>query len=508
MIPANTPDSAWDGRVGLPTAAGMDNVHIIHRGDVLTLLSGSVGLPDASRAVDELCRLLVPLVGDGLTVQPRQPISTWTRDAAYRTGDYIYLHADRLQEVIEVLQATGCFVEQHDYDDWPQYDHVASDDMLQGLAAYQWHLLGAVQDHLRAQISTSPGEIPDLLAALATYLPRKNMLVIAKNRDSAHRFAQHLRQHTSRRISTDEPIPWHAQPLVRIECLSGIDRTSSDWGVLVFADLESAVSATGLRQAVSMPEALIYTLVDIHRRLDWEDRLRLRVVSGAEIYRLDDRPFVPTEVSVVTVRAKKTNCKLVRNPLANKQRQIWRNPQRNKQTAEIATALVQRDQVTLDSHGIDVTAILELLDRAQPPRVAILVESPQHARVLRKLLPDWSICSGARYAAPDCPTLPIDREQVIVTRTRAVAAGLAADVVIRADGTGTAWDAAYGPHYGFHGSRMLIIDVQDQYDRQVRRWAGQRVEDYIARGWTVTDGGSGRGGQWPVRAWGSVAGSR
>ena len=131
-----------------------------------------------------------------------------------------------------------------------------------------------------------------------------------------------------------------------------------------------------------------------------------------------------------------------------KRRSIWGNPERNEATARLATALADGDLGTLWAYGL----FLDGEPVLRPPadrRVAVLVESPEHARILGRLLPGWAVLcadgadlaavgrAGAAGAGPD------DRGDMpgraIVTWLHADRRGrIEADVVIRADGTALA----------------------------------------------------------------------
>lgn len=177
-----------------------------------------------------------------------------------------------------------------------------------------------------------------------------------------------------------------------------------------------------------------------------------------------------------------------RNGLIRKRCHLWHNEKRNQQIATIAESFADGNWDRLTACGITVDAIQQQRQAiGQHPHIAILVESPEHARSLRRVLPGWRMATGRRLADQHLPTFPLDAQRVIITQARARAAGLAADVIIRADGTGQGWSKDYGPHWGFNGDNLIIVDLQDAFDMRARDSGYSRLADYRDRGWDVIE---------------------
>ena len=462
------------------------DVQVALREDV-AVLSSMAALCSDGVETDELHVRLKPFTAESSRFQDSQASRPlWSRGSSYCLREYVFLHTGRVRQVVRHLRANGCEVEGSMVEQWPQLDRAVQPEQLPGLSAYEDELLFHVRDRSWGHVLAPPNWAPDLIAALARFFRQENILVIAKDQKSVERVARELRRRTQRRVSTEPDIPWNARPLVRVESLSGLCQSVHDWQVLIFADVESAASDTGMQQAVSMPEAVIYSIIPIDRRLDVEDRLRLRITSGPEILRLNDKPFTDTKVTVLAVRAYRTRKKPSRHPLKHKRRQVWHNTKRNQQVAKIAEAFATKDEARLRKCRIPVERIeRQLSEMDQRPRVAIVVESPEHARSLRRELPGWRLATGSRLADKHLPTFPLDVEKVIVTRMRAKAAGLAADVVVQADATSDTWSDDFGPSLYFNGSNMIVVDLQDTFDLRVRRDGRYRLRDYNERGWSI-----------------------
>ncbi len=136
------------------------------------------------------------------------------------------------------------------------------------------------------------------------------------------------------------------------------------------------------------------------------------------------------------------------------------------------------------------------LRRLDDRRVAVLVESPEHARALGRLLPGWGVVcadgadleTGGRADAAGVD--PDDRDglpgRAIVTWLHARRrGGIAADAVVRADGLPWPLDLAVAPpRPGPAGVRpVLLVNLADHQDRTARDATRARRLDYRDRGW-------------------------
>lgn len=448
------------------------------RGDVATLHAFAIGA-DNLFAGTEILAVFLEQLGSRRGKE-------WGRGSYYPLQDLLFVHAADLPAIAIQLRAGGHRVEVIDSSDLQRLRSSIPASELTSLAAWQRDLVHAAQQCNQGQIIVSAGCTRDAIASLVQASPQDNTLIVAKSQAAAEQIAKWLRPRCRQHVSTGPKVPWNLRPLVHADSLSGLDRSAHDWPTLVFADVESARSTTGMQLAASMSDSRIYAVRTPDQKLDWEDTLRLRITCGPEIYRIDGKPFTGTKVTVLLIRALRSRKKLLSCPLKNKRRQWWRNAKLNQQIASLAESFSNMDLPALHALGIPLQTIdKQRTKTGERPRVAILVESSEHARVLRRVLPGWPIRDGRRLTSRAYPTLPLDHQRVIVTHARALAAGLAADLVIRADGTGVDWRDDFGPHYGFNGGTMLIVDLQGAFDRLSRRRSASRLDDYRSRGWEV-----------------------
>ncbi len=163
-----------------------------------------------------------------------------------------------------------------------------------------------------------------------------------------------------------------------------------------------------------------------------------------------------------------------------KRASIWHSAGRNLAIARLARALAGGDAEIPWDYGL-----FDFLDPQlrEGRRVAILVESTEHADVLARLLPGWCVLraepsgsSGTHRAegptrhSSDMPPQAPNRS-IITWLAAWRRGGIQTDVVIRADGTPwpldlPLWPASHGQGVG---RPVLLVDLADGQDRTAGR---------------------------------------
>ena len=125
-------------------------------------------------------------------------------------------------------------------------------------------------------------------------------------------------------------------------------------------------------------------------------------------------------------------------------------------------------------------------------RTAILVESQEHGKSLKRLLPSWKL----RTIHVDTSCFPAIVGGEIATMTCAAAYGVSADVVIRADG-GADWPLgdAISCRTILSPGDALLVDFADHRDKQARRDTASRRAAYQHRGWVIDEKENGAANQ-------------
>jgi hypothetical protein len=191
-------------------------------------------------------------------------------------------------------------------------------------------------------------------------------------------------------------------------------------------------------------------------------------------------PLVPVYAAIVPSAGSRARDGL--RGLERKLKHVTRNSGRNRQIALLADRLRRHDATCLRVAGI---ANLDLIveEPAEPGklRVAIVVESRDHALRMQQLLPGWSVVSDTSSAGP----LGIEGDAAIVTLPAACAVGLTTEVVVYAAGTGDRWIKKCGGQMALTGCMQLVVDFADDFDSVARSEIYSRVEDYRARRWII-----------------------
>jgi hypothetical protein len=182
------------------------------------------------------------------------------------------------------------------------------------------------------------------------------------------------------------------------------------------------------------------------------------------------------------------------DPLKRK-RSYWHNEWRNSAIAAVAAAFVAGDRVTLRKRGLYDDQHLPWPAEGRLVRVAILAESPEHARVLVGLLEGWLLLhqgvfdlrpgSGGRTPdREDADQAGVDRAVVTWKRARCLAR-FDVDVLIRVDGTPWPLKVPAFPPAG-RTDEVYLVDFPDYNDELAKYANERRRRDYIERGWLTT----------------------
>ena len=209
------------------------------------------------------------------------------------------------------------------------------------------------------------------------------------------------------------------------------------------------------------------------------DRLKLECLFGPEIYRFPaaNGREARVRVAVADTPGFPPRGHEEENGRERRRRTIWSNDRRNQLIASIATSLREgKVPKELAADGLD-----EFVQRGV--RVAILAETIEHARQLRRLLPKWKLL----HARPDQDEAGLDSVDIvanILTVMRAAACKtIDADVLIRADG---GWGdfpvKGFPPRSPELNREVWLVDLNDKFDPTATRL---RLRDYAARGWNV-----------------------
>lgn len=336
------------------------------------------------------------------------------------------------------------------------------------------------------------GNALEAAKSLHQLLPRMHTLLVVSTTRQAREIASRLDrelvdgaevlglQYPKRRFCVIESF--------RLNCLPYAPQMH--WGTIIYLGIRAATSREAIRNAEFVPRARSYALV-AGNGITGNQQLMLEYVAGPVIYRQSpyDRPTPNVRIELATPAGPPSQ------PLEDafrwKQQNIWLNERRNRWIAEAATAFAAADlrplrrlQLCNTDTSVDWKAYDGSLD------TVVVVEAVAHARELERLLPGWTVRTAEPSQAAKLANLPAtwdtySQNRAIVTLKWLRRYGLAADVVIRADGTAVQWDERWGAHPDIAAGTgtFRLVDIQDDFDQYAIQYSASRRAVYAEYRW-------------------------
>jgi hypothetical protein len=353
----------------------------------------------------------------------------------------------------------------------------------------------------RGQILTyTPESLLRTLAQLCWFF-RGKIMIICENRQEMYRLTRRLRRRIDEPVVcitksctiTETRIEVGTQPSMDLHCAD----------VVILARASQALQAETRTRLGALRRQRIYGLRLVHEQESPREELLVEGIIGPVLTIHGPIRKEPRSVSVLLADWRCRSSSYGQFGLEWKRHAIWQNPDRNNAIAGIARALVAGDLVALGKHGIFPDATDEAMLVNDGCRVAILVESPEHAKEIGARLPGWRLVTGQSESDVERPELTGSSsdhaestsdtrpEATIVTQIGSLTFPMGTfDIVIRADGL--RWPLEV-PHL-FEGRRngkqcrLLLIDLRDDFDEIALDATRRRIADYQRRSWEVTGG--------------------
>jgi hypothetical protein len=214
-------------------------------------------------------------------------------------------------------------------------------------------------------------------------------------------------------------------------------------------------------------------------------QIRLEQIAGEVIHRVK-RPRVPVRVIMVPTPACKVGSH--KTPLERKRTLYWHNAERNNFVAQVARAVHSLDRATLKAAGLrnkDIR-VIKKCDRA---RIRLVVETPEHARELTALLPEWRLgtLSPSPQDAKEMAGETNCEAPVVMTAMYAATHDIRAHIIINA--AGTAWPMKvrnFPPMVSQQSPpEVLVIDFDDGPQHGASKDTTNRIKEYERLGMEV-----------------------
>lgn len=335
----------------------------------------------------------------------------------------------------------------------------------------------------------------NLVTAAAYAFPEAVIVLVAPTRKLARALAQRWQDQTGQPVEVRNSggcVISDSRLIVATQ--SGLDPCRSD---LIFF-----LEATDLLSQCYWPllkEIKTRHLYGFSASKHGREELELLYLTGfyGEVVHDADKLRAPsTPVSVHLTEMPWLNMPVNSSGLERKRQAVWNNNRRNEVVAAVAKAVVDDSQDDLIAYGLDLGG-KGGRSRHRRPRVAILVESPEHGRALQRLLPTWPLLKDRKNREVGFSSISRrdshDLDEglpglAIVTMMHAQDIDqFDVDVLIRADGNG--WPLklpGFPPRLEACEDRgATLIDFGDESDAASAEATRARLEGYRSKGWTV-----------------------
>jgi hypothetical protein len=405
-------------------------------------------------------------------------------EMGYRVDhDEVVLPAGLAGQIRHLLGLRGTQVVMDRSDSWPRVEiPPLCVTEMELMPAPQQRFILASQESLRfhARVEQQADADP-LIVAMAKVYPDSRFLVLERTRRDAVRRARSLRQSFPSGVMTAVEYLPASKPAILVESpetFSG--RNIFDFDVLVGVSGRAAVTSSAMRQIAAMFRSRRIALLPAREGLPPIERMRIDAQFGPRCsWPSDEFPAsYGTEVFFVVVDAEDKNCS--RNGLDSKRQYLWHCVERNKLIAQLARSVRSGHIEAMQLYCPTMRTDMWAAELGRPIATLVLVESPEHARALRKLLPGW-----------DFELFPDDAKPLIAARTVATIARtrcpvVQADVVIYAAGVGRQWAADLGAGE-WHYPPRIVFDVVGEVPYMGRAWQDvtTRLHSYRGLGWEV-----------------------
>jgi hypothetical protein len=361
--------------------------------------------------------------------------------------------------------------------------------------------LQVLEDEPRGQIlASSRGAMLEAIILLCRFFSGK-VMVVADSRREMYRITHLMRKRLKEPVLYMTKENSLSESRIEVGPVGSLDLMLAD--VVLLANANQALLKKTSEYLSFLSRQRIYGLRLISEQESLRRKLLLEGIIGPVLLHAGPPWKLPREVLVLLADWRCRSSAYSPFGLEWKRHAIWQNSDRNEAIAEIAQALVAGDLVALGEHGIFPHADGEAILEEHPRRVAILVESLEHAKAMVARLPGWRVVTGQSDSSSIRPEVTVDpsdhtepmshlcQDQTIITLVGASKFPMSSlDILIRADGL--TWplgvlgllDRARGGKQ----RQLLLIDLRDDFDEVAAEATRCRIADYRRRSWEVLGG--------------------
>jgi hypothetical protein len=371
-------------------------------------------------------------------------------------------------------------------------------DAFNGADAHTVSLLQNLDREPRGQILIS-SRVDQIKAIVLVYrFFQGRIAVVCENRSEAHRITARLRSIISEPIAIiiKQFVASHTRLEVgTVDCIDFYFRD-----VVIFARAAQVQGSRTLENMLRLERQRIYGLTLDCERLSPRQEFFLEGLTGPVLGQLGGARKRRRDVAIYLANWRCRDHEYGPFGLAWKRSAIWHNSERNESIASIARALVDGDESPLWVAGVFLQSSRKTGGAGHPQRVAILVESPEHAAALIRRLPGWRVMtsqvktSALNTDPPDSlsrtgsaePVSEFDRTIITTVALRSLER-LDVNVLIRAEGT--PWPSSLPMISDCkrveERAHLVVIDFHDSFDMVARDATSDRLKSYADQGWKL-----------------------
>jgi len=404
-------------------------------------------------------------------------------------ADHIEVFAGHVPRLVRDLEARGYTCELVDHRYFGE-GYLPDSAFVEKSSGRQRGLLEALAPAARGQVMVDTQRQRNyVLKAICLLYRKSTILVVIARAQDGHRLADELERMLGEPVAPliKDPFSDHRVQIIDQATYRSTSNFNYVWPVQVFLG-ETCANQGVVNNSEGWTRSRIFA---ISRRRTYTPREELmrEALAGPVIYRWSPLPVEFSEVLVTWCRLnnRRSHCD---DSLARKRNMIWKHQARNQVIASLAQAFLNKDVAALsdvDLRALDLRAWFDAFDYR--PRTMILVETVEHAENLRVMLDGWRVLTAVPVSDQSAQQDWSSRTSSIVTIGFAELNGFDADVVIRADGTGTTWrDTWLSPRTGrYRRSPMIVVDIADAFDERALHDTAERKSCYERLGWLVSE---------------------
>ena len=244
-------------------------------------------------------------------------------------------------------------------------------------------------------------------AAAARAFPEAVISYIVTSRSGARKFHKQLSSRLHEPVALQNEGGYvHSYTRLLVGTGAGLDPDIPD--IIIFIKAAEAIAKQFDPYFERFTNQHVLGFVSGTEQLGARERLRLEARLGPVVFAFPGPMGAPAQVRVLVAESPTTTPpSRSADSLERKRQVVWHNDRRNAAVAAIAEALATGRPDDLYTYGLGLDGVDHLAGITNP-RVAVLVESPEHGRALARRLTAWSFLTYTGRTGEPAPGGAVD----------------------------------------------------------------------------------------------------